>query len=376
MNLNQLKIFILLMFSFYLPAEDSYLERQEVQTFIDQMVSKYSFDKTDLDRLLSQAKYQERVIRIMDRQPEGVMTWTRYRNIMVNKTRIDAGREFIKEYKEELLRAEDLYGVPASIIASIIGIETRYGRVQGNTRVIDSLMTLSFDYPRRSKFFKIQLEEFLLLCREENLDANSLKGSIAGAMGYGQFMPDSYRDYAIDFDQDGIRDLLGNPIDAIGSVANFLSKKGRWQANTPVAVRANAIGESFGMPATYKVIKGDNMTLIAKKLNTTIQNLAEENNLRELDFLSVNQILSIPRKVKLKSAFKPYLTIDDLEKMGISPIRPIVGNLKVTPIELTLDNGYEYWLGFDNYYSLSKYNRSKLYVMAVFEFSNSLSEYL
>jgi membrane-bound lytic murein transglycosylase B len=260
----------------------------------------------------------------MNRQPEGTMTWERYREIMVNESRISAGKEFIKSHKQDLKRAEKIYGVPAEIIASIIGIETRYGRIKGNIRVIDSLSTLAFDYPRRSKFFKVQLEEFLLLSREENFNLEEIEGSIAGAMGYGQFMPDSYRDYAVDFDNDGVRDILNNPIDAIGSVANFLNKKGKWKPNVPIAMRAKAINE----------IK------------------------------------------EITSSFKPYMTEIELEKFGLEATKIIPSNLKFVPISLNLEDGYEYWLGFDNYQSISRYNRSKLYVMAVFEFSNSLSKFL
>jgi len=243
---------------------------------------------------------------------------------MVSDSRISAGEEFIKLYKEDLNKAEDLYGVPAEIIASIIGIETRYGRITGNIRVLDSLMTLSFNYPRRSKFFKVQLEEFLLLSREEGFNPESLKGSIAGAMGYGQFMPDSYRKYAVDFDSDGVRDILTNPVDAIGSVANFLNKKGKWKPNTPIAIQANAYNQSE----------------------------------------------------PLKSSFKPYMTNNELDKLGLIASQNIPGNLKFVPFSLELEDGYEYWLGFDNYQALSRYNRSKLYVMAVFEFSQLLSQYL
>ena len=260
----------------------------------------------------------------MNKQPEGTMTWERYRGIMVNDSRISAGQEFIGRFEKDLKRAEKIYGVPAEIIASIIGIETRYGRIKGNIKVIDSLSTLAFDYPRRSKFFKIQLEEFLLLSREENFDPETIKGSIAGAMGYGQFMPDSYRDYAVDFDNDGVRDILNNPVDAIGSVANFLNKKGKWKPDTPVAIKAYPLEE--------------------------IQ--------------------------PIKSSFKPYMTSIELEKFGLSTTEAIPNNLKFVPISLDLNEGYEYWLGFDNYQSISRYNRSKLYVMAVFEFSNALSEFL
>ena len=301
-----------------------YSENDETVEFIDYMAQKHGYEKSYLEAIFQRAKYQERVVRIMNRQPEGTMTWERYRGIMVNESRISAGKEFIKSHKQDLKRAEEIYGVPAEIIASIIGIETRYGRIKGNIRVIDSLSTLAFDYPRRSKFFKVQLEEFLLLSREENFNLEEIEGSIAGAMGYGQFMPDSYRDYAVDFDNDGVRDILNNPIDAIGSVANFLNKKGKWKPNVPIAMRAKAISE----------VK------------------------------------------EFTSSFRPYMTEIELEKLGLEATKIIPSNLKFVPISLNLDDGYEYWLGFDNYQSISRYNRSKLYVMAVFVFSKSLSQFL
>ena len=358
---------------------EDYLDRLEVQGFIEVMYKKHGFIKEDLLKLFATAKFQEKVIRIMNRQPEGIMTWTKYKEMMVSEDRIFSGKTFIESYKKELLRAEDIYGVPAEIIASIIGIETRYGRTQGNIRVLDSLMTLSFDYPRRAKFFKIQLEEFLLLAREEGLNTYQVKGSIAGAMGYGQFMPDSYRNYAVDFDFDGKRDILHNPIDAIGSIANFLSKKGNWERNTAVAVKAELTG-----------VRPD-----------------------------------------LKSSFKPYITVFELGALGIKPIVLMDSKKKVVPVELQLQldeeqikekllkealkrnkfslllelgslemifepfekiatlvaqkqytekpkesKYFEYWIGLKNYHALSTYNRSKLYVMAVLEFSNSLEKFL
>ena len=301
-----------------------YSSKEETIQFIEHMTEKHGYDKPYLTSVFKNAAYQDKVVRIMNKQPEGTMTWQRYKGIMVNDSRISAGQEFIGRFKQELKRAEKIYGVPAEIIASIIGIETRYGRIKGNIKVIDSLSTLAFDYPRRSKFFKIQLEEFLLLSREENFDPETIKGSIAGAMGYGQFMPDSYRDYAVDFDNDGIRDILNNPVDAIGSVANFLNKKGKWKPNTPVAIKAFAVKEMQS----------------------------------------------------IKSSFKPHMTSIDLEKFGLGANEAIPNNLKFVPISLELEEGYEYWLGFDNYQSISRYNRSKLYVMAVFEFSNALSKFL
>ena len=324
--MNIRKYYKILVIAFFTSQSiySDYSENDETVKFIDYMAQKHGYEKSYLEAIFQRAKYQERVVRIMNRQPEGTMTWERYRGIMVNESRISAGKEFIKSHKQDLKRAEKIYGVPAEIIASIIGIETRYGRIKGNIRVIDSLSTLAFDYPRRSKFFKVQLEEFLLLSREENFNLEEIEGSIAGAMGYGQFMPDSYRDYAVDFDNDGVRDILNNPIDAIGSVANFLNKKGKWKPNVPIAMRAKAIS-----------------------------------------------------KVKeITSSFKPYMTEIELKEFGLEATEIIPSNLKFVPILLNLEDGYEYWLGFDNYQSISRYNRSKLYVMAVFEFSNSLSKFL
>ena len=324
--MNIRKYYKILVIAFFTSQSiySDYSENDETAEFIDYMAQKHGYEKSYLEAIFQRAKYQERVVRIMNRQPEGTMTWERYRGIMVNESRISAGKEFIKSHKQDLKRAETIYDVPAEIIASIIGIETRYGRIKGNIRVIDSLSTLAFDYPRRSKFFKVQLEEFLLLSREENFNLEEIEGSIAGAMGYGQFMPDSYRDYAVDFDNDGVRDILNNPIDAIGSVANFLNKKGKWKPNVPIAMRAKAISE----------VK------------------------------------------EITSSFKPYMTEIELEEFGLEATEIIPSNLKFVPISLNLEDGYEYWLGFDNYQSISRYNRSKLYVMAVFEFSNSLSKFL
>ena len=301
-----------------------YLERDEVKEFIIKMEKEHKFSPSELESILGTAVHQERVIRIMNKQPEGTMTWSKYRNIMVSEDRINQAKQFVESYKDQLIKAQDIYGVPAEIIASIIGIETRYGRITGGTRVVDSLMTLSFDYPRRAKFFKIQLEEFLLLSREEGLNPNKLKGSIAGAMGYGQFMPDSYRNYAVDFDNDGIRDIVNNPIDAIGSVANFLSRKGKWSPNKPIAFKAK--------------LKGD--------------------------------------EPQIKSAFKPYMSKRELESLGIFSEQTIPMGQLVVPVKLPLESGWEYRIGFDNYYSLSRYNRSKLYVMAVSDFSDEISKFL
>ena len=326
--MKHLSIFLLIVsttLTFEIKADESipYQNRPDVIDFIEMMHNKHGLDKEELKELFSSVNFQERVVRIMNRQPEGTMTWSSYKNMMVTDERVDSGKQFISEYKKDLKRAEDIYGVPASIIASIIGIETRYGKITGNIRVLDSLSTLSFDYPRRAKFFKVQLEEFLLLAEEENWNPSNIKGSIAGAMGFGQFMPDSYRNYAVDFDFDGKRDILNNPVDAIGSVANFLNKKGKWEPNTKIVLKATLKGE----------------------------------------------------RPKLKSTFKPYIKVSDLKSLGISPVAKLQNQLRVIPIELEIEKGYEYWVGLKNYQAISRYNRSKLYIMAVYEFSESLAEF-
>ena len=311
---------------FNLKANDTigYQNRSDVIEFINMMHKKHGLNKDLLTNLFSRVNFQEKVIRIMNRQPEETMTWSSYKAMMVTEERINSGKVFINNFNQDLKRAEDIYGVPAKIIASIIGIETKYGKITGNIRVLDALSTLSFDYPRRAEFFKIQLEEFLLLTEEEDLDASKIKGSVAGAMGYGQFMPDSYRNYAVDFDFDGKRDILDNPVDAIGSVANFLSKKGKWEPNTKVVIKAQRIGE----------------------------------------------------RPILRSVFKPYIMVSNLESLGLKSIPNVQSRLEVVPIELENHEGYEYWLGLRNYHSLSRYNKSKLYIMAVYEFSESLAEFL
>mgnify|MGYP001248267915 CR=1 FL=1 len=326
-------VLFLLLFTLDLPASNSY-NSNIVNQFIDEMYEKHDYKKDNLKELFNQIKEEKKLKKFFKKAPERRLTWNgcepqekqclNYKKLFVNKHNIENGKIFMQENSKDLDRASKRFGVPKEIIVAIIGIETRYGRIKGNIRVIDSLSTLAFDYPRRSKFFKVQLEEFLLLSREENFNLEEIEGSIAGAMGYGQFMPDSYRDYAVDFDNDGVRDILNNPIDAIGSVANFLNKKGKWKPNVPIAMKAKAISE----------VK------------------------------------------EITSSFKPYMTEIELEEFGLEATEIIPSNLKFVPISLNLEDGYEYWLGFDNYQSISRYNRSKLYVMAVFEFSNSLSKFL
>lgn len=222
-----------------LPAtvKANYAQRDDVKEFINKMIKKHHFDRNDLEQWFSEAKKLDRVIELISKPAEKILSWKQYRPIFIRQKRIRMGREFMKKHHDLLARAEKETGVPAHIIAAIIGVETYYGRRRGKTSVFDSLTTLGFDYPPRSRFFKNELEQFLLLAREEDIDVSTIRGSYAGAMGMPQFISSSYRRYAVDFDGDGKRDLWNSEADVIGSVANYFKVHG-WQRGGDVIQRA------------------------------------------------------------------------------------------------------------------------------------------
>ena len=306
------KISLLLLLPFFAPfIYLDYSKSFETLTFIDEMVSKHKFEKSSLLEIFKSAKKREKIIKSMNRPAEKKFSWAQYKSRLISSARINNGVIFLEKFLPEFKKAEKKFGVPKEIIAAIIGIESSYGSITGRERVIDSLSTLAFDYPRRSKFFTKQLEHFLLLTREEKLDPLIMKGSYAGAMGYGQFIPSSYRSYAIDFDGDGLRNIVTNPIDAIGSVANYLSKHG-WERNAIIA-----------------------QSLEKKDVNS---NFKTSLSLKELDTLELVSKSNLPDK--------KYLQINFENK--------------------------EFWLGHKNLYVLSRYNRSSFYVMAVYLLSKEI----
>ena len=213
-----------------------YYDHPESQKIIKELVEVHSFDPNYVERVLRDARKQQKIIDSISKPAEFTWTWDRYKKLFIEDKRIKNGKNFIQNNINTLEKAEAEFGVPKEIIVAIMGIETRYGRIMGNYRVIDSLTTLGFDYPRRSKFFKDELIKYFLLTRENNLDILSVKGSYAGAMGYGQFIPSSYRAYAIDFDGDGYVDLFNSIEDSIGSVANYLKVHG-WVRNGKIVTK-------------------------------------------------------------------------------------------------------------------------------------------
>ena len=215
-----------------------YYDHPESQKIIKELVEVHSFDPNYVERVLRDARKQQKIIDSISKPAEFTWTWDRYKKLFIEDKRIKNGKNFIQNNINTLEKAEAEFGVPKEIIVAIMGIETRYGRIMGNYRVIDSLTTLGFDYPRRSKFFKDELIKYFLLTRENNLDILSVKGSYAGAMGYGQFIPSSYRAYAIDFDGDGYVDLFNSIEDSIGSVANYLKVHG-WVRNGKIVTKSS-----------------------------------------------------------------------------------------------------------------------------------------
>ena len=220
--------------------------RPEVRAFIQKMVKRYAFNKRDLQRLFAQAQREQAVLdAIRPSSSEADQSWAIYRRIFVNPKRISAGLDFWSQHSDALARAQRIYGVPQEYIVAIIGVETYYGRHTGRWRVVDALATLAFDYPPRAAFFRRELTNYLLYTRDAGIDALSVKGSYAGAIGIPQFMPGSYRKYAVDFDGDGTADLNGSAEDAIGSVANFLKQHG-WETGEAVQYKARVDGKDFG----------------------------------------------------------------------------------------------------------------------------------
>lgn len=292
------------------------------RAFVDEMVGKHGYDRAELTGLLEDARFQEGIIALISKPAES-RPWHEYRAIMLTPERIEQGVEFWRRNAETLRRAEAEYGVPPEVVTAILGVETRYGRNTGRHRVLDALVTLAFGYPRRAPFFRKELEEFFLMVREEGLDARDLTGSYAGAMGRAQFMPSSFRAYAVDFDGDGRRDLWASDADAIGSVANYFVQHG-WRP-----------GERVVLPAAG----------------------VDERHRRFLD-----------------AGLKPSFTLGELAAAGVGVAADgLPADTPSSLFDLDEEDGPAYWAGLQNFYAITRYNRSELYAMAVYELSREIA---
>ena len=295
----------------------------EQRAFVDEMVRKHGYDRAELTRLLEDAQFQEGIIRLITR-PAEAKPWYEYRAIMVTPERIEQGVEFWQRNADTLRRAEAELGVPPEIVTAILGVETRYGRNTGRHRVLDALFTLGFGYPKRASFFRKELEQFLLMAREEHLDARTLTGSYAGAMGKSQFMPSSFRAYAIDFDGDGRRDLWGSDADAIGSIANYFVRNG-WRRGERVALPASGVDS------------------------------------RHQRFL--------------EAGLKPGFTLGELAAAGVRVATDgLPADTPCSLFDLDEENGPAYWAGLQNFFAITRYNRSELYAMAVYQLSREIAQ--
>lgn len=307
-----------------LARADSFAERPEVLQFIEIMVDRNGFDAEALSQLFAQARPCFSAARTLTDQVVQPLPWSRYRSHFVNSWNIRHGVRFWRQHAAALARARQVYGVPEEVVVAILGVETRYGKIRPRFSEFDTLATLAFDYPRRAEFFRAELEQYLLLMREEHHDPLSAKGSFAGAMGIPQFMPSSYRSYAVDFNRDGRRDLWGSATDAIGSVANYLKAYG-WQAGQPVVVR------------------------------TRLSNEAE-------------QVLS----PYVSTSLKPEWNVEELQSLGLVPAERLSPSAQAALLAVEGEGGREYWLGFDNFYAITRYNRSLHYALAVYQLSREI----
>lgn len=328
MNLNRLIIVLMLLLFWGNTAartgviERGYLQRPEVKTFIQSVHQKHGIPVPKIAAFLSAARQQTRVLELIAKPAEG-KPWSEYRPIFLTEKRIVGGQKFWQENLANLEMAAKAYGVPEEIIVAIIGVETFYGTRMGGFPVVDTLVSLGFDYPPRSEFFLSQLENLILLADEESLNPAQLKGSYAGAMGMGQFIPSSYRNFAIDFDGDGDRDLFTSPADAIGSVANYF-KQHDWQSEQRVISEASVSGKGF----------------------------------EQLD----------------ANKRKPQFTAAELRAAGVFSRGPLSPDEKLIYLKLDGKSGQEHWVGHHNFYVITQYNHSVKYALAVYQLAQAIKQ--
>lgn len=297
-------------------------DRADVRAFIDEMVEKHDYDRGTLVTMLGDAEIKSNIIEAISRPAERTLAWHEYRDIFLKPERIRAGADFWREHQAELERISSATGVSIEILVGIIGVETYFGRITGSYRVLDALSTLAFDYPPRARFFRRELEQFLLLVREEGMEAGTATGSYAGAMGRPQFMPSSYRAYAVDSSDDGKRDIWSNWSDVIGSVANYFVEHG-WRPGQPVVAPAT-LGSQWRGPTPDNTLT-------------------------------------------------PEETVTSLSHQGVLFSTDQPGDRKSQLLTLDGEDGEEYWVGFHNFFVITRYNRSVMYALAVYQLGQEIA---
>jgi membrane-bound lytic murein transglycosylase B len=319
MNKHFVLLLLIAVFSISKGNAQPAVDQSLIDQFVDRHAMIYKISPEEVRSILAKAELKPDIIQKMERPAEKRMTWERYRKIFMTEERIAAGVDFWKEHETTLVNVSYQTGVPIHIILGIIGVETYFGRIKGSYNVLDALYTLSFAFPRRSKYFQSELDEFLALARKENLDLYTTKGSYAGAMGYCQFMPSSYRAYAKSYDEGGTRDLVNSPEDAIASVANYLKVHG-WK-------------------------KGETVAFMAKESEASLS---------------------------AKQSLKPKQSIAYYQGLGFEPSIAISSQTKATLQKMEKESGDEYWFGLQNFYVITRYNHSPLYALAVYQLAEAI----
>ena len=321
--IKNLKYYLLSLICFGLICSSSaQINQDQVKSFARDLSGRTELSYDQVMAFIDQAEYQSSIVEKISNPAEKTMTWGRYRNIFMKDERIEAGVDFWNQYSNVLSDVSADSGVPEEIILGIIGVETFFGQRKGGYKVLDALYTLAFGYPKRAKFFKSELGHFLEIVQKEGLDINEMKGSYAGALGYCQFMPSSYKAYAKSYDAGGTKDLVNSPEDAIASVANYL-KVHRWKR---------------GQRTVCEASKSDN----AKQLS--------------------------------KQSLRPKNPVSYYNNLGYKPEANVSPGSTATLLQLENASGMEYWFGFNNFYVITRYNHSELYAMAVIQLAEAIKE--
>lgn len=301
---------------------DRLSQQPNVKQFIHKMVRQHGFNQQKLEELFDQVTIQHSIIQAMNR-PYEAKPWDQYRALFITPARIKNGVAFWHQYHHTLEKVAKKYKVSPAIIVATIGVESAYGKSKGSYGVLNVLTTLAFHFPRRAQFFQKELVSFLLMARQLHQDPTSFKGSYAGAIGQAQFMPSSFLAYAVDYDKKGKIDLSNNEDDVIASIANYYHKNG-WRLGQPVAVKAIVNGSKY----------------------------------KDLQYIHG----------------KPTYSLTTLKNYQIQPSKAVPHYLKAKLITLESENSPEFWLGFYNFYVITRYNTSNLYAMVVYQLANTIEK--
>ena len=369
-------------------------EHPKLTAIAEDLVHQELYTMDELEKIFAHAEFKQSVLDAIQRPAEYSLTWGRYRQIFLKQDRIEQGAAFWREHQSTFDRAEKEFGVPANMIAAIIGVESKFGKFKGAHRVIDSLVTLTTGFPRRSAFFGSELKEFLILTKQNKIDPISIYGSYAGAVGYPQFISSSYRNYAVDFSGDGVTDLINQPVDAIGSIANYFIENG-WKPGQPVSSRgfhrldvrlveiANRkrktpftaadlrekgahLDESIDNDQAFNVLMldasdrkkfkiksdsyivraGDTVCQIAEAHKVSCDSLIALNKLNAKGDIFRDQRLKIPTGASSPASQAP-------EQDQLIP---------------------RYFYTYPNFYAITRYNQSVLYAMTVYELSEAIAQ--